>query len=150
RRLELAGSGSGDARLAAAGADLCARVAVADAPAPGRDEAPGRAQLDDPVVAGIGDVDVAVGIVDRDVAGPVELAGARSRGADGFGEGVAAEGGEGNVGAVGRSGGVGGHDPVVVDRVDREVAGFEVQGPGAAVRTVVRGRGGGNRPVFTG
>src|SRR5262249_25271135 len=58
RRQELAGTSPRDARLTAAGADLGAGVAVGDTPAPCRYEVPGRAELDNPVVTGVGDIDV--------------------------------------------------------------------------------------------
>src|SRR5262249_42449679 len=101
-------------------------------------------EFDHPVVAGVGDVDVAIRHVDGDVAGLVELAGATARGSEVLREPVATEGGEYDIAAEGGTGGVDGDDAVVVDRVHFEPADVEAEALGAARRAVVGpGRGGG-------
>src|SRR5262249_50690029 len=73
--VHLAGAFAGEARLAGGFADLGRGGAVFDAPAEGADEGALAVELVDPVVAGVGDVDVAGGRVDRDTTGVAQLAG---------------------------------------------------------------------------
>ena len=65
---------AGEARFAAAGAELDFLFAVRDAEAPGRDEFVRRVEAHDPVVAGVHHVHVTGGFVDRHPARFLELA----------------------------------------------------------------------------